>query len=74
MKYSEDRLEELLKHEGIVQSNDGYSWDNSGNGVDFTKFVCYCCLKKYDTWEESRECRKRDFEQNPNMIPAQMIR
>jgi len=74
MKYSEDRLEELLKHEGIVQSEDNISWDNSGNGNDFSKFVCYYCLNKFDTWEESRECGRQDLKRNPNMIPLQMVR
>lgn len=72
MKYSENNFDELCEWEGIVR--DGGGWSNDTPKFDFTKFPCYCCLKKYDTWEESRECRKKDFEQNPNMIPAQMVR
>lgn len=74
LKYSQDIIESLLAQEGIILAKDGYSYENSGNGNNFEKFVCYCCLKKYDTWEESRECRRKDFERDPNLIPAQMIR
>jgi len=74
MKYSQDKLEELLKFEGIVLSSDGFSYENSGKEFHFEKFPCYYCLIKYDTWDESRKCREWHMVMTPDMIPLQMVR
>lgn len=74
MRYSQDHIEELLKHEGIILSEDGYSYDNRGSGQDFTRFFCYGCLRSYKYWWMSRLCRKIHMVLQPNKVAAQMVR
>lgn len=70
MKYSAEKFDELLKREGIIYENGG--WTNSGNGVDFTKFHCYGCLRAYKSWRMARICRWVHKTFTPWKKPLQM--